>query len=374
MNQFVQEEHAEFEPIMMKGAPMMQILFFVMLAFFSVFLSTLVLLGLGFASPDAIINASTGELRWLVFVNQFFTFLLPGLLFGFILFKTNWARFFNLHKSPRIRNVLIGMAAMAVATPLIYYTVWLNQQIPMPDLLSEMEESSANIISQLLTMDTIWVLLINILLIGVLPAVGEELVFRGIIQKKFEQATGRGGLAVWLSAFLFSALHLQFEGFIPRLILGAILGYLYLYTKNLWVPILGHLFNNGAQVVIEYVRPGEFDLAQTEAVEQPPFWWLLVGIAGVVFLLYLLKGKPFKDGKNQAAAADQNWKMIYRSSDAVQVELVKTMLTAREIDAVVLDKRVSAYNLGDLELHVAQKDILRAQTLIENYISEHGTA
>jgi membrane protease YdiL (CAAX protease family) len=85
-------------------------------------------------------------------------------------------------------------------------------------------------------------------MIAVLPAVGEELLFRGVIQKLFSKITRSHHWGIWISAILFSALHLQFYGFIPRLLLGAMFGYLLVWSGSLWLPILAHFINNAAAV------------------------------------------------------------------------------------------------------------------------------
>ena len=94
-------------------------------------------------------------------------------------------------------------------------------------------------------MNSISSLLINMVMIGVIPAIGEEFLFRGALQKIFSEWTKNKHLGIWISAILFSAMHLQFYGFIPRMLLGALFGYTLLWTGSLWIPIFGHFVNNG---------------------------------------------------------------------------------------------------------------------------------
>jgi len=93
------------------------------------------------------------------------------------------------------------------------------------------------------------------LIVAVVPAVGEELLFRGVLQKIMIAWTKNPHFGVWITAFLFSALHLQFFGFFPRMLLGALFGYLFLWSKSLWLPILGHFINNGTVVLASYFYP-----------------------------------------------------------------------------------------------------------------------
>ncbi|MBK7853873.1 MAG: CPBP family intramembrane metalloprotease [Bacteroidetes bacterium] len=85
---------------------------------------------------------------------------------------------------------------------------------------------------------------INILMIAVLPAIGEEFLFRGIFQKLFAQITKHKLLAVIITGALFSAIHLQFYGFIPRFLLGVYFGLLLVWSKSIWLPVLAHFVNN----------------------------------------------------------------------------------------------------------------------------------
>jgi membrane protease YdiL (CAAX protease family) len=96
-------------------------------------------------------------------------------------------------------------------------------------------------------------LLINMVMVAVLAAVGEELIFRGILVRLFREWTGNVHLAVIIPALLFSALHLQFYGFFGRLVLGIILGYLLVWSGSLWVPITVHFLNNAMAVVVSFL-------------------------------------------------------------------------------------------------------------------------
>ena len=96
--------------------------------------------------------------------------------------------------------------------------------------------------------------MLNLFMIAVIPAIGEEFLFRGVLQKQFRQWFGNIHIAVFVAAFLFSAMHMQFFGFIPRLVLGIILGYLYYFSKNLWIPIIAHFFNNAIAVIVYYLN------------------------------------------------------------------------------------------------------------------------
>jgi len=138
--------------------------------------------------------------------------------------------------------------------------------------------------------------LLNLLVIAVLPAIGEELLFRGIVQQQLQRALRRPAVAIWLTAIIFSAIHMQFAGFIPRLILGATLGYLFFWTKNLWMPILAHFATNAVQVIAQYVSGGK--LSQAE-LEKPDVTDWLLGILSLILTVgigyYLWRMKRARD-------------------------------------------------------------------------------
>jgi membrane protease YdiL (CAAX protease family) len=148
-----------------------------------------------------------------------------------------------------------------------------------------MENSAMGMLRSLLVMKGPEELLFNLLVVAALPAVGEELLFRGLVQRSVERWSGRSHLAVWITAVVFSAVHMQFEGFLPRLLLGAALGYLFLWTRNLWAPIVAHFVFNGAQVVAQYAAGDRIEALRAGEVQDPQ--WLagaagacVIGVAG----------------------------------------------------------------------------------------------
>ena len=107
-----------------------------------------------------------------------------------------------------------------------------------------MEDAAELMVEKFMKVETMPGLFFNIFMIGMLPALGEELMFRGVIQRIFTNWTKNYHWAIWITAFLFSAMHMQFYGFLPRMVLGAMFGYLLVWTRTMWVPIVAHLANN----------------------------------------------------------------------------------------------------------------------------------
>lgn len=155
--------------------------------------------------------------------------------------------------------VLVAFTMIA-AIPFINLLTELNRQISLPGVLAPIENwmratelQLEEITLKMLNVNTISDLIFNLFLISVLAGLGEELFFRGILQKIFGEWRN-AVLAIWLAAFIFSAIHLQFYGFFPRMLLGAFFGYLLFWSGNLWLPILAHTINNGLGVLFYYLK------------------------------------------------------------------------------------------------------------------------
>ena len=269
------------------SSPPMALAVLILVLLFTVAIGSFIVLYLGnsFGFDMANFGADTGplntatdrnRLRLIAGLNQIFTFLLPALMMSVLVYKKEALSSLRLTKLPRIgvigAGILFMLASFAVAQVLYRW----NSQLPLPDWMISKENSINELISALLVADSPAELFANVLLIGLLPALGEEFLFRGILQRELGRWTTSGALGVWLTAIIFSAIHLQFQGFMPRLVLGAALGYLFLWTDNLWVPVLAHFVNNGLQVVVQYVT--KMDVTQLDAEQSAPIpWWLVAG-------------------------------------------------------------------------------------------------
>lgn len=161
----------------------------------------------------------------------------------------------------KINPILVFLTVLIVlfSSPLLEFTNILNQKMSLPSFLQNLEDwmkqkevEAAALIQQLLVMKGYKDLAINLLMIAILPAIGEELFFRGTIQNIFSRLFKNPHVAIWATAILFSAIHLQFYGFLPRMFLGALLGYLFIWGRSIWLPILGHFLNNGLAVVMAF--------------------------------------------------------------------------------------------------------------------------
>lgn len=231
------------------------------------------------------LNLSPGLTRMLVIAQHLLTFVIPGLVFGLIFFQAKFMVAFDLARKPGWVLCVLGIVFLMASYPLVNLTFVLNEAIPIPSWATNLESQAEETLKAILHMPTPMLLLVNILIIGVLPGIGEELIFRGIVQKQTALMIKNPVAAIWIAAFIFSAIHFQFEGFLPRMALGAVLGYLYYWTGNLWVPIVAHAFNNGIQVVLVYFTGVDIETID-ETSSDILKWWLVPVSLLLMYLLY----------------------------------------------------------------------------------------
>jgi membrane protease YdiL (CAAX protease family) len=143
--------------------------------------------------------------------------------------------------------------------------------------LLEIDAKTNALYDYLLGIKDVPVLLLSIVGIAIIPAVGEELVFRGVFQNLFKRVTENKHLAIWISAFIFSAIHLEFSNFVVRLLIGGLFGYLYDWTKNIYIPIVAHAVFNSFSLIIGYLLTNNYiDESWNESSLQSNAWLYVV--------------------------------------------------------------------------------------------------
>lgn len=159
-------------------------------------------------------------------------------------------------KAPRLLPTLAGVATLIVSIPLMNSIITFNEGISLPPRIAQtfhdMEEAAAGTIALITGPHTIPNLIMTILIVGVMAGLSEELLFRGCLQRLLFTGGLSAHAAVWIAAFIFSALHFQFYGFLPRMLLGAFFGYVLYWTGSLWVPVILHITNNTLYLIEEY--------------------------------------------------------------------------------------------------------------------------
>jgi membrane protease YdiL (CAAX protease family) len=167
----------------------------------------------------------------------------------------------------------------------------------MEDWMKGTEDEAAKLTDAFMKMPAFGGFIFNMVMIAVLPAIGEEFMFRGLLQRLLKEWLGNIHVAIFASAFLFSAMHMQFFGFFPRMFLGVMFGYLFYWSGSLWVPISAHFINNGSAVIFSYlgqhgILNGDYeDFGVTENV----FFILLSGLAIIVLFFIVFRLRPSKE-------------------------------------------------------------------------------
>ncbi|MGI5975813.1 MAG: CPBP family intramembrane glutamic endopeptidase [Paludibacter sp.] len=221
-------------------------------------------------------------------------FVIPPFILAY-LWSEEPLGYLRINRNPSGEYVLFAVIIMLVAIPAINLLGELNHAIPFPDSLSwlenylvDMEKKAEDLTVRMLDVDSVGGLLVNIGLIAIVPAVGEELFFRGIIQQVL-RINLKSHAAVWITAIIFSTIHFQFYGFIPRVLMGAFLGYLLVWTKNMWVPIIAHFANNAVAVLFYYFK-GEGSTFDVENIGKSDTYLIgIVSLIAVLLLIYLFR-------------------------------------------------------------------------------------
>ena len=232
-------------------------------------------------------SRTTEGLKWLQFLQTVGTFLLPPLCCAWLWEAEHKPfRWLKLDRGTEWQVFLAAIGIMVCAIPGINLLADLNSRVTLPEglasiehILKQQEEAAAVLTEQFLQADGIGGLLVNIGLMALLPAIAEELSFRGTLQQILEEGQGdkvqrtRVHAAIWVTAFVFSAIHMQFYGFVPRMLMGAMFGYVFLWTGSLWVPVTMHFTNNAIAVVSYYLFDEIGDLRGFEVRGK----WMFVG-------------------------------------------------------------------------------------------------
>jgi len=215
-------------------------------------------------------------------------FLTPALLLAIT--EGRKPQHFYGFKAPTLKILGLVVLIMIVSMPFMEWSMLTNQKLILPDFLKEVERwirekenQTLQATINLLKMASIKGLLINLFLIAVLPAVSEELLFRGGVQRTLGRIFKNPHVSIWVAAAIFSAIHVQFYGFLPRMLLGAGFGYLYYWSGSLWYAILGHFLNNAYAVCAAYyMQKNNMSLAEMDTTAN--FTWYVYLISFILMI------------------------------------------------------------------------------------------
>jgi membrane protease YdiL (CAAX protease family) len=245
----------------------------------------------GFSFSEVVTGSnepSLGVTRYVLFLQSLGIFLLPA-YFAMRFQHKNALTRLGVTQGVHPVNIINVIAIALTALPFISFVADLNAQLPLPQWAIDMETQSALLVEQLLFTENISSLLLNLLVIAVTPAIAEELFFRGFLQSWFEKNTKNIHVAILITAAIFSAMHLQFAGFIPRLLLGLVFGYLFYWSKSIWLPIVAHFANNAVTVCVYFYIfycDLPIDMDDIDSVMQDGMWMPLLSVCTAGFLLW----------------------------------------------------------------------------------------
>jgi membrane protease YdiL (CAAX protease family) len=210
-------------------------------------------------SNPTITDTDTLNLFRIVQIAMHMGLFLLGPVLYLLLVEQHPLQKFGLNRNPFQKKYLLIVVLMVVCLPGINYIHSLNQALHLPPWLSgaekwmqQKEDSAKDLTDAFLSMKSYKDLAVNLIMFGLLPAIGEELFFRGALFTIIKEWTKRKHLTIFITAFLFSAIHLQFYGFLPRFLLGVGFGYLFVFTGTLWAPMIAHFINNSLAVVAAF--------------------------------------------------------------------------------------------------------------------------
>lgn len=227
-------------------------------------------------------------------------FLAPSLLVAHWYSNGESGRYLFSNALPSLKQCLITVILLLAIMPFIGLIGEWNNRIDFPESLSgietwmrQQEDTAQNVVNRILDVESTADWLFVFLILAISAGITEEFLFRGVMQRLLLEKFKRVHLSIWITAFIFSTIHLQFFGFFPRILLGAFCGYLLAWTGNIWIPVLAHTLNNAAYVATEYAIKQGWTTA--EAVEMDfsgeSFAIAIAGLAVFVLLARRFKNK-----------------------------------------------------------------------------------
>lgn len=240
-------------------------------------------------------------LKYLQFFYQLSLFIIPALIFA-LLTKTGVGNFFSLKSPFPVKYAILAISALFVAMPFINWLTTMNESLHLPDALKSFEQwarlsqdTNKQLLEAFVSTTSIGGLLINIFLMAVVPAFGEEMLFRGTLQKIFGQWFKNSHAAILITSLLFALMHAELFYIYVLFLLGVFLGYLYQWSKNLWLPISIHFVNNSVIVVLAWLsKRGVIAIDYDKFGSTTNPWFIVFSLlitALIIFLMIKFAGK-----------------------------------------------------------------------------------
>lgn len=255
------------------------------------------IIGILFTQQGIELSASKEFLRISQVILALSIFLIPSVLYAY-LFHDKPKTYLKVTTFQQPLFIVLVVLLMVVIQPFIYMAGYFNEQMVLPEFMApveqwmiESEKSSERLISLFLVDKSPLNYILNIFVIAIVAGVTEEIFFRGCLQQSVKKIVLNKNAAVWITAFIFSTVHLQFYGFVPRLLLGALLGYLFIWSGSIWVPVIAHTLHNALNVVLMqyYYGTPDYKEMQNMGIEQHIWLGILSFAISCLFLFLLYK-------------------------------------------------------------------------------------
>lgn len=237
---------------------------------------------LKFVTDKIVPEFTLGQQRASMFLSFFVVFIVPPFLLARI-YRERLHTVIGSFSRPPSTLLVLGFSAVILSLPFVYMTNEVNQNLPLPDSLAQMEQMVDNTQTQLLGQPGWWAIVGNFFIIALMAPMAEEIFFRGALQNVLHGITLNPHLAIILAAFAFSAIHMEFAGFIPRAVLGIMFGYMAFWSGNIVVPIVCHAIFNGSQLALVYLLKQEV-IGDPEKVSIPIYLSLFSVITTALIL------------------------------------------------------------------------------------------
>ena len=258
---------------------------------------------------DAILKNLTeyaSVIREIQFFSALGMFVFPALILAY-LFSEDYKNYLKIDTPVSLPLCLWVVVSIVVSFPFLNFVAYYNDAIhfpealkPLEDILRAQDEANRAMSKAMLNADSMWDLTMNIVVAGIFAAVGEEFVFRGILQRVFSRILRNKHVVIWTVALIFSLAHFQFFGLVPRLLLGAYFGYLVYFTKNIWIPVIAHFFNNFV-IILNFwsLKDNPEALEAMDKVGSGSSWWVaLVSLVLFALVFGIIRKQALRSSEN----------------------------------------------------------------------------
>jgi len=279
--------------------------------------------------------------------------------------KNSFSALFYTPKEQSIALYIITFLLIIVIIPLISLVYQWNMNLSLPEFMSGFENWAKNTEEEMKVMTEYLVALTGVseitlgfLIIAIFAGFGEELTFRGTLLALFEKLFKNHHIGIWLVGFIFSAIHVQFYGFFPRMLLGVLFGYLYFWSKNLWFPILAHFLNNAFTLIVALYNKNIATENTLDENTPMPLSLVFISIIATALLLYLFK-------KTIPSKEKSGWQCIFESPTLAKSQMIHDLLQHEGLHPVLMNKKDTAYGLGSVRILVKPEEVIASKKIID---------